>query len=238
MRKHLHRQQEHSPMAVLSELAIEGTSSLVEVQRTLLTLAQQENDIFMNGFKEQMASFYPAAAIADLVRRSVDTLIGMQQEMVTITSKRALEYFGPKERHDGGSTAHSLAFVQEEVDTFVRAHKKLLDVLSEESAKMTRGKRDQHKAKKTEWPKVVHDAAAAFIDAQKRLLDVMGQQMNVNLDVATRVGDVLAPSQLMPLAVSAGEQMKHLVKGSVIDSLFTPMHNPGRKQKTREPQAA
>ncbi len=79
---------DHSPLAILTELAVEGTSSLVEAQRTLLTLAQQENDIILNGVKDRVGSFVPAVAMTDLVRRSLDTLIGMQQELLTTTSKQ------------------------------------------------------------------------------------------------------------------------------------------------------
>jgi len=54
-----HSKYEPSPLDVLTELAVEGTSSLVEAQRTLLDLAQQENDILFNGVKERIGSFVP-----------------------------------------------------------------------------------------------------------------------------------------------------------------------------------
>ena len=79
---------ERSPMALLTELAVEGTSSLVEAQRALLNLALQENDIILKGVKERVGGFVPAVAMADMVRRSLDTLIGMQQELLTSTSKQ------------------------------------------------------------------------------------------------------------------------------------------------------
>src|SRR5215831_17743455 len=83
---------EHSPLEILTELAVEGTSSLVEAQRALLTLAQQENEIILNGVKERIGGFVPAAAMTDLVRRSLDTLLGMQQELLTTTSRQTLEW--------------------------------------------------------------------------------------------------------------------------------------------------
>ena len=39
--------KDDSPLAILKELAVEGTSSMVEAQRTLLKLAQQENNIVL-----------------------------------------------------------------------------------------------------------------------------------------------------------------------------------------------
>jgi len=226
MRKDTRHEDEHSPVAILTELAIEGTSSLVEAQRTLLNLAQQENDILMNGFKEQIAAFQPAVAITDLVRRSLDTLIGMQQDLLTLNSKQALHWFEQGKAGKGSSSAHAFDFAREELDAFARAHKKLLDVLSEETAKATSGKREQHAkpVKKTEWSKVAREAADAFLEAQKRLLDVLGQQMNVNLDVATRAGDILSPSRLLPTAMSAGQRVKSFVDAetSLIGSMFKP----------------
>jgi len=47
---------EHSPVAILTELAVEGTSSFIEAQRILLNLAQHENDIVMGGVKERVSA--------------------------------------------------------------------------------------------------------------------------------------------------------------------------------------
>jgi len=218
-------ENEHSPLAVLTELAMEGTSSLVEVQRTLLSLAQQENDIILNGFKEQIAGFLPAMAMTDLVRRSFDTLIGMQQELLTITNRQALQWFEAGKAGKIDFSAHAFDFAREEVDAFMHAHKKLLDVLSEETAKVTGGKRDQHPTvKRTEWSKVAREAANAFIEAQKKLLDVLGQQMNVNLDAATHAGDFLSPLRFLPVATLAGERVKNFVDAetSLVGSMFRP----------------
>src|SRR5437660_8474089 len=74
MRTHTKPHDEHSPLDILTELAVEGTSSLVEAQRALLNLAQQENDIILNGVKERIGGFLPAVAMTDLVRRSLETL--------------------------------------------------------------------------------------------------------------------------------------------------------------------
>lgn len=229
------RETEHSPVEILTELAIEGTSSLVEVQRTLLTLAQQENDIILNGFKERFADFIPAVAVTDLVRRSLDTLIGLQQEFLTITSKQTLNWFDAAKDGKIDFNAHVFDFAREEVDAFVHAQKELLDVLSEETAKVAAGKRSQHgtPAKKTEWSKLAREAADAFLDAQRKLLDVLGQQVNVNLDAAAHAGDFLSPAQLLPVAKLAGERVKNVVDAqtSLIGSIFgSPKGSSGSKQ--------
>ena len=73
-----HTQDGHSPLDILTEMAVEGTSTLVEAQRTLLHLAQQENDIVLNGFKERIGSFLPGVVMTDLVQRSLGTVAGAE----------------------------------------------------------------------------------------------------------------------------------------------------------------
>lgn len=224
-------EDEHSPVAILTELAMEGTSSIVDAQRTFLNLAQQENDIILNAFKEQVATFLPAVSITELVRRSLNTLIEMQQDFLTITNKQALQWFEAGKAGEVDFSAGAFDFAREEVEAFVRAHKKLLDVLSEETAKATGGKANHHATpvKKTEWSKVAREAANAFLDAQKRLLDVLGQQMKVNLDAATRAGEFLSPSRLLPMAMSSGERVKNFVDAE--SSLIGSVLNPPKKSK-------
>ena len=93
MRKDAKRENQNSPLEMLTELVLEGSSSVVEVQRTVLNLLQQENDIVLNGFKNQVADFLPAVTTTDFVRRSIDTLIEMQQEILSISNKQALQWF-------------------------------------------------------------------------------------------------------------------------------------------------
>ena len=91
MRTHKQHEQ-YSPLDMLTELAVEGTSSLVEAHRTLLDLAKQENEILLNGVKERIGNFVPGIAMTDMVRRSVDTLIGMQHELLTATTRQTMQW--------------------------------------------------------------------------------------------------------------------------------------------------
>jgi len=210
-------------MAILTELAVEGTSSLVEAQRALLTLAQQENDIILNGVKERIGGFLPAVAMTDLVQRSLDTLIGMQQELLTSTSKQTLQWLEAEKPAKGERAAHLVALAREGVETFTRAQKKFLDVVSQEAARAMKGKpeHDGKPVKKTELAHLAQEAGNAFIEAQKRLLDVMGQQMNVNLDLTTRGLGMISPSRLMPMANLTGQGVRNFVNAetSLIGSL-------------------
>jgi len=228
----------HSPMSLLTELAVEGTSSLVEVQRTLLNLAQQENDIIFKGVKERVGGILPAVATTDLMRRSLDTVIGMQQELLTTANKQAVRMLEAEGGGQGERTTQLMEFAREGVETFTRAQKKLLDGVAQETAKATRCKPEHEgrTAKNTEVAELAREAGNAFIDAQKKLLDVMGQQMNVNLDVASRTLEMMAPSRILPM-VNLTEGVKNFVdrETSLIGSLVRTGKKavPGPKGRRR-----
>jgi hypothetical protein len=206
---------EHSPMAILTELAVEGTSSFIEAQRILLSLAQKETSIVMNGVKERVGFIPPAVAMTELLRRSVDTYVDMQQEFLTIASKHSQKMIEGK--------AELVELAREAMDNFVSAQKKFLDVVADETTKLTEGKTATAagKMKKTELVKLAHDAANAYIDAQKKLLDVAGQQMNVNLQAVDRAITGLTPFRL-PIADLTGEGVKNFVNAekALIDSMM------------------
>ncbi len=235
MRTHTKPHENHSPLSLLTELAVEGTSSLVEAQRTLLDLAKQENDIILNGVKERVGASVPAVAMTDLVRRGVDTVIGMQQELLTTTSKQTLQWLESEKPGKGTRAERLVEFAREGVETFARAQKNFLEVVAQETTKVTRGKLEHEPktAKPTEIAQLARDAGNAFIEAQKRLLDVIGQQMNVNLDVATRTLQKISPSQLLPMANLTGEGVRKFVseETSLIGSFIKPAKKAAPRAK-------
>ena len=228
---------ERSPMAILTELAIEGTSSLVEAQRALLTLAQQENEIILNGVKERIGSFVPAVAMTDLVRRSLDTLLGMQQELLTTTSKQTLEWLQSEKAGKAKRASHMVEAAREGVETFTRAQKQFLEVVAQEAEKAASGKKEHETTarKKAELAHLAREAGNAFIEAQKRLLDVLGQQMNVNLDATTRAMEMMSPSRLAPVATVTSEGVRDFVNAetSLIGSLIRPKRVAGTAKTRR-----
>jgi hypothetical protein len=229
MRTHTKHEQ-YSPLDMLTELAVEGTSSLMEAHRTLLELAQHENDILMGGVKERVGNFVPAVAMTDMVRRSVDTLIGMQQELLTATTRQTMQWIESEKSGKDERSARLMEMAREAVETFTGAQQKFLQVVEQESAKATSGKQvHQQAAKKTELAVVAREAANAFIEAQKKLLDVMSQQMNVNLDLSTKSIRMMSPATLIPSAKLTEEGVKNFFKTEtdLIGSLINP-----RKPKT------
>jgi len=228
-----------SPLGILTELALEGSSSLVEAQRTLLGLAQQENDIILKGVKEQLGGFLPGAAMTDLVRRSLDALIEMQQELLTTTSRQTLQWFESEKAGKGSRAGRLVEFAREGVETFARAQNKFLEVVAQETARATSGKKEPSLEEKKELRHLAREAGAAFIEAQKRLLDVMGQQMSVNLDATSRALELMSPFKLVPIANMTGDGVREFVKAesTLFGSLITPEKKIARPKANRRVKA-
>jgi hypothetical protein len=245
----------NSPVAILTELAMDGTSSFVEAQKILLHLAQQESEIIMNGGKERVAGSVRAVAVTDLVRRSLETFIRMQQDFLTTTKKQTLLWLEAVKNGKGYQNDHLIELAREGVETFIQTQKKFLDVIAQESVKATSGKHDHYAkaAKKTELSKLASEATGSFIDAQKRLLDVVAHQTDLNLKAATRTMALISPSRLSPVANLTGEGVKNFVAAEkgLIESMIKPrkgaktagrrrMHvvRPARAEKTRAAHAS
>lgn len=226
MPNHSKPEDGNSPLSILTELAVEGSSSLIEAQRALLDLAQKENEIILTGLEAKVGRFVPALAMTEFVRRSLDTLLGMQQELLTTTSKRTLEWVRSEEAGKAKRATHLVEFAREGVEAFTRAQKKFLEVLAQEVEKVTSSKK-QHDGKTPKNAELAHlarEAGNAFIEAQRRLLDVMGQQINVNLNATTRALEVMSPSRLVPVATVTRDSVRKFVDAekSLIESLIRP----------------
>ena len=228
---------EHSPVSMITELAVEGTSSFIEAQRILLKLVQEESDLITNAVKERVGGSAPGVAMTDLVRRSVGTFVDMQEEFLKMTSRQTidwLENIKDHKRFDGGSVVD---FAREGIDNFVRAQKDFLDIVADETAKATSGKPHVvSKAKKTELAKLASEATNAFIEAQKRMLDVLGQQMSVNIKTASKAMEMMSPARLIPMANFTGAGVKSFVDAekSLIDAVVKP-RRPTSKRRARTP---
>lgn len=222
--------REHSPLAVLTDLAIEGTSSFIEAQKILLHLAQQENEIMMNGVKERIAGSTQGSAITDLVRRSFDTLLRMQQDFLKTTGKQTLQWLEAIKAGKGSPGTHLVDLAQEGMDNFVQAQKKFLDVIAQETARATSGRHEPSARimKKTELAKLAREATNSFIDAQKSLLDVVGQQVNMNLKAATRTMELASTARFLPMANVAEAGVRNFVgaEKALIESIVKPHKRP------------
>jgi hypothetical protein len=195
---HFLRQQlsdpHHSPRAVLSEMAGESMTNFIEAQKVLLDLSKQQNEILMTAVKERIGDGPAAHATADLLRRSVDTFIHMQEEYLKIAGKQThiwVEAARTGRPLPGRAPLVSLA--REGMENFAKAQKQFLDVIAEETAKVGGKHTAIRKIKKTELSKLARQAAELFINTQEKMVEVAGKQMNANVKTAGKTLELLRP---------------------------------------------
>jgi len=78
----------HSPTNLLSDAAGEGMENFLEGQKVLLQLGKQQNEILLGGLKERVGDCPRRHAAVDLLRRSIDTFIAMQEEFLKLAAKQ------------------------------------------------------------------------------------------------------------------------------------------------------
>ena len=221
----------NSPLALFSEMAVDGASNLIEAQRIFLTLAQQENDLLLDGVKDRLSASAPAAAMTDLVRRSIDILIHMQQEFLSMTSKEAMHWLEAVQQGRGYEGARMSQLAGDATKNFVDAHRKVLDAVIQETARAT-GREPAHQSepgRKKAISTLATEAGDLFVDAQKQMLDVLGQQVNGNIQAVSRVAESLKPS----LVTSKLEGPKKAVKDILHreEKLVNSVLHPRRRSK-------
>ncbi len=203
----------HSPTAILGEIAEDGLSNFLEGQKVLLELGKQQNELLVTGVQERMGDWPAAHALTDLLRRSVETFIEMQEEYLKIAGKQTHAWVESAKAGKPYQPEHMVDLAREGMENFVKAQKRFMDVLADETAKATGGKHAYagKKAKKTELPELARKATDAFLEAQKRLMDVAGRQMNTGVKTAGKTLDLLKPFPFLPVSELTREAVKSYV---------------------------
>ncbi len=230
----------HSPTAIVSEMAGEGITNFIEGQKVLLDLAQQQNKILMNGVKERIGEWPAAHALTDMLRRSVDTFIDMQQEFLKIAHKQSHEWVESAKNGKPFEGERLIEVGRESMESFIKAQKEFLDVIADETAKATGSKHQPpiKKLKKTELAELARQATQSFIDAQKKMFDVAGKQMSVNVKAASKTMELLKPFPFVPFAELTREGVKSYVDAqkALMDAMLKggyPKHEA--VQRTKKP---
>ena len=221
---------EHSPSVILNEMASEGMSNFVEGQAILLELAQQQNEILMNGVKERVGDWPPAQALTELIRRTLDNFIDMQREYLKIADKQTQSWFEALMAGKPYQSEHLMKAARDGMDTFVKAQKRFLDVIADETLKATGAKHDgaAKKMKPADLSHLAREATKSFVDAQKKLFDVAGQQMSTNVKTAGRTMELLKlPS--VPLAELTREGVQSYVNAQ--KALMEVVLKPNQAEK-------
>jgi hypothetical protein len=214
----------------------------------LLHLAQRENEILVGALQERTGDSAPAAALTNVIRRSIDTFVEMQMHFLTLASKQAdlwVDAAKSGKPFDGKALPE---MARESMDNFVRAQKKYLDVIAEETANLTNGVTNSHAGKKAQLPELAREATEAFIDAQKKVLDVYAQQGDVNVKAARSTFEALNPFQPAIVKEFSRNTVENLVTAekALLDMMSKPAHtakngdgHPAKKApQHRRPAAA
>ena len=221
---------EHSPTAILGEVAGEGVTNFIEGQKVLLELGLRQHEILMAGVKERIGEQRAAHAVTDLLRRSVETFIHMQQEFLKIAGKQTHTYVEAAKAGKPYQPKVLAELAREGMENFVNAQKKFMDMIADETAKATGGRHGNgfKKIKKTELAALARQATETFIDAQRKLVDLAGQQMNANVKTAAKAVELLKPFPFEPLAELTREGVKSYVD---TQKALVEMVNPAGKHK-------
>jgi hypothetical protein len=217
---------EHSPMAILGEVAGEGVTNFIEGQKVLLELGLKQHEILMSGVKERIGDQRAAHAVADLLRRSVETFIHMQQEFLKIAGKQTHAWVEAAKAGKPYQSKLLAELAKEGMENFVNAQKKFMDVIADETAKVTGAKHSNgyKKIKKTELTVLARQATETFIDAQRKLVDLAGQQMNANVKTASKSLELLKPFPFVPFTELTREGVKSYVEAqkALMDAMVKP----------------
>jgi hypothetical protein len=223
----------HSPTALLSEIAEEGIGNFVEGQKVLLDLGKKQHEFLMTGVEERIGEYPAAHAITELLRRSVDTFIHMQQEFLKIAGKQSHTWVEAAKAGKPWQSDDLIGLAQEGMDNFAKAQKQFLDVIAEEVGHATSNKADRSvkKIKKTELGDLARQATESFIEAQKKLVDLAGKQMNASVKTAGKSVDLLKPFPFPPMAELTREAVKSYVdtQKALMDAVMKPQAKPVTK---------
>jgi hypothetical protein len=227
----------HSPTAVLSEAAGDGMTNFIEGQKILLDLGKQQNEILMAGVKERIGEWPAGHAAADLLRRSVETFIHMQEEFLKIAEKQTHSWVESAKAGKPFETGHFVDASRGGMENFVKAQKQFLDIIAEETARATNGKHNGavRKMKKTELSELTRQATESFIGAQKKLVDVAGKQMNANVKTVGNTMELLRPFPFAPFAELTREAVKSYVDAqkALMDVVMKPPVEPKNGRTAR-----
>ena len=218
------------PAAIATELAGEVMSNFIEGQKLLLGLAQRENEILTTGVKERVAGNGVAVAMTDMVQRSFDTFVDMQQEFLKMASKQTNTWLNAVKTGKGFDPDGLVEMARDGMETFVHAQKKFLDVIAEQTSKATRDSESGRKLKQTELSELAKEATNAFIDVQKKLIDVAGRQVDANVRAVGKTVNMIAPFPFLPIPDMTREGVKSFVTAE--KALIDTVMQRGEKKRT------
>ena len=222
---------QHSPAAILGEVVGEGVTNFIEGQKVLLELGLRQHELLMSGVKERIGDPRASHAV-DLLRRSVETFIHMQQEFLKIAGKQTHAWVEAAKVGKPYQTEILAELAKDGMENFVKAQKQFMDVIAEETAKVIGSKHSNgfKKIKKTELAALARQATESFIDAQRKLVDLAGRQMNASVKTVGKVPELLKPFPFVPFTELTREGVKSYVDAQ--KALMEVMVKPAGEHKS------
>ena len=209
-----------SPVSIFTDFASEGMSNFIAGQKVLLDMVRAENEIVLNGVKGRVSASDAAVAMSDLLRRSLNTFLELQQDFLKIAGTQAHNWLTAVEKGKAYDGEQLVEMAREGMDHFVHAQQKFLNMIAEEASKATKTEAGR-KAKIEELSELARQSTECFMEAQKKLMDVAGKQMNANMKASGRALEMMKPLMAIPLPEMAREGVRTFVDAekAVIESM-------------------
>ncbi len=228
-----------TPEQSFSELGIEALSNFISGARVLLHFARQQNQIALQGVRERVDASPIASALTDIVRRSVDTFIELQEKDFTLAARQTeawLESIRTGEPYEGKALPE---MAQEALENFVEAQKTYLDVIAEETVIAADRPANYKRMEPTEMSELAERATHNFVDAQKKLLDVAAKMVVLNLKTVKTAVETMPSMPRINLKRLTRDTIVSFVgaQKALIDAMISPRRAPVRREPVRpEPQ--
>jgi len=224
----------------LTDVAGEGFANFIAAQRTLLELSKHQNEIVMTGVKERVGASAAAGAMADLLRRNVDTFIDLQEHFLEVAAKqfKAWQESAKTGKAFAGKGFGELA--REGMENLVATQKRILDVIAEETAKATKaGKPPAKPAKEVELAELTRHSVDAFLEAQKQLLDTAAKQLEANVEAAGKAADAFTAARGPALGelTRAGVENFVAAQKALLDVMIKPAPTKAAAKEHAHPAA-
>lgn len=226
------------PDKAIAKMADRGVTSAVSAGKIMLDLAATESGLFTEGLKEGLRLPAAAAAMADLLRYRVETLIDLQKWALDTAAEKThavAESYCEGEGLKAGKSVSELA--HEGLETFVETEKKFLDKVVEEVTIATEA--DNGRKSTRDRTKVITKLAREGVDeliaAQKKLLALAIEQIETPVEVEEEPVEEVKPELRASLAELTQKSVQNLVTAqkSLMEIAVKPMKAAPRTTEHR-----
>jgi len=168
------------PGAALVEMADTGVKNFTAAGKILLDLAAGETEMMVEGVKEVLPLPASAGVVADVLKHRVETLIGLQKELLEAAEEQTRAVAKSVRDGDGmHAMTHAAELARRGMEGFVESEKKFLDLAAHavttaaKGSKGTKAPRDRMKV----LTEMVKEGAEKYMGAQKKLLEMTLEQL-------------------------------------------------------------